>query len=252
MNIDDIVLEVRPRRRWEAIDLGFVLARACFKPLWGAFALVFIPTAVVIIVLLRDKPWLAALIIWWLKPLFDRVALHVLSRAVFSATPDVRATLRALPGLLRVGLIGALTYLRVYPARSLILAFWQLEGLRGRAWRNRLRLIERGTRSTATWNTVVCLIFELILAMSTIGLAYWLLPPEIASLDWFEDSSGGGIADWIALGAWILAVVAVEPLYVAGGFVLYLNRRTQLEAWDLEIAFRRLAGRLVNDEPAAA
>ena len=252
MNLDDIVLEVRPRNRWEAIDLGFVLARACLKPLWGAFALAFIPTALLIAAALHDKPWLAAAIIWWLKPLFDRLALHVLSRAVFSATPDITSALKALPGLLRVRLFFALTRMRIDAARSLNLAYWQLEGLRGRQWRNRLRLIERGTRGTAAWHTIICLSFELILFASVIGLAYWMMPPEIASMSWFEDEPGGGIAGWIALGAWILAVSVIEPLYVAGGFALYLNRRTELEAWDLEIAFRRLAGRLADSEQAAA
>jgi hypothetical protein len=36
----------------------------------------------------------------------------------------------------------------------------------------------------------------------------------------------------------------VAPFYVAGGFALYLNRRVELEAWDLELGLRRLAGRL--------
>jgi hypothetical protein len=37
---------------------------------------------------------------------------------------------------------------------------------------------------------------------------------------------------------------AIEPLYVACGFALYLNRRTQLEAWDIDLAFRRMRTRL--------
>ena len=40
-----------------------------------------------------------------------------------------------------------------------------------------------------------------------------------------------------------LAVTLSEPVYIAAGFGLYLNRRTQLEAWDLELVFRRLAAR---------
>jgi hypothetical protein len=36
------------------------------------------------------------------------------------------------------------------------------------------------------------------------------------------------------------AISVIEPLYVASGFALYLNRRTNLEAWDLELAFRRI------------
>jgi hypothetical protein len=39
---------------------------------------------------------------------------------------------------------------------------------------------------------------------------------------------------------YFLAVCAVEPLYVASGFALYLNRRTALEAWDIELGFRRI------------
>jgi hypothetical protein len=34
----------------------------------------------------------------------------------------------------------------------------------------------------------------------------------------------------------------IAPFYVAAGFALYLARRTELEAWDLELQFRRFAG----------
>jgi len=36
-------------------------------------------------------------------------------------------------------------------------------------------------------------------------------------------------------------IALIEPFYVAGGFALYLKRRTDLEAWDVELLFRRLA-----------
>ena len=35
-----------------------------------------------------------------------------------------------------------------------------------------------------------------------------------------------------------LVLVVWEPVYVACGFTLYLNRRTELEAWDIELVFR--------------
>jgi hypothetical protein len=35
----------------------------------------------------------------------------------------------------------------------------------------------------------------------------------------------------------------MAPFYLAGGFALYLTRRTQLEAWDLELVFRRARAR---------
>jgi peptidoglycan/LPS O-acetylase OafA/YrhL len=43
--------------------------------------------------------------------------------------------------------------------------------------------------------------------------------------------------------------VLIGPFYVGAGFGLYLNRRTQMEAWDVEIALRRLRERLL---PAAS
>jgi hypothetical protein len=40
----------------------------------------------------------------------------------------------------------------------------------------------------------------------------------------------------VALGyaAQSVAVIFVEPFYVAAGFAMYLNRRVELEAWDVE------------------
>ena len=45
------------------------------------------------------------------------------------------------------------------------------------------------------------------------------------------------------LGLW-LALGLIAPFQMGAGFGLYLNRRTRLEAWDLEIAFRRLRARI--------
>ena len=50
----------------------------------------------------------------------------------------------------------------------------------------------------------------------------------------------------------MFAICVVEPLYVAGGFGLYLNRRTELEAWDIEIAFRRIDRQRLDGAPRIA
>jgi hypothetical protein len=39
--------------------------------------------------------------------------------------------------------------------------------------------------------------------------------------------------------AYPLAALFMEPFYVAAGFAMYLNRRVELEAWDIEQEFRR-------------
>ncbi len=51
--------------------------------------------------------------------------------------------------------------------------------------------------------------------------------------------SGGGA--WMAaagLACFALAVAIVEPFFVGAGFAMYLNRRVELEAWDIEQEFR--------------
>jgi hypothetical protein len=50
-------------------------------------------------------------------------------------------------------------------------------------------------------------------------------------------------AGLVASIAYAVAVAFLEPFYVAAGFGLYLNRRVELEAWDIEQEFRRAFAR---------
>jgi hypothetical protein len=40
--------------------------------------------------------------------------------------------------------------------------------------------------------------------------------------------------------AYAATVAFLEPFYVAAGFGMYLNRRVELEAWDVEQELRRV------------
>src|SRR5690348_3950640 len=125
------------------------------------------------------KPWVALLLIWWLKPLYDRVVLHVLSRTVFGERPRTRAVLGAWREWLGSGLPGYLL-LRWWPdmGRSFSLAVRQLEGQRRRAARERLSLLGRRTRGFATWLTLVFMHFELVLYLAFSLLATMLVPAK--------------------------------------------------------------------------
>ena len=57
---------------------------------------------------------------------------------------------------------------------------------------------------------------------------------------------------WALIGFNLLswaAMTLISPFFSGAGFGLYLNRRTALEAWDVEIAFRRLRERLLRATP---
>jgi hypothetical protein len=199
-------------------------------------------------VLLASSPWLALLALWWLKPLYDRVVLHVLAQAVFGSPPTPRQTLRSLGAILRsTGLLGALAWRRLAPLRSFHLPVRQLEGQQGGEARERERLLARRTSGQATGLLYACLLFELTVLLS-LNAFIDLLTPGAIQIDYDIQAflQGAFVSDdtgWNAFIRHVLiftAISVIEPLYVASGFALYLNRRTKLEAWDLELAFRRL------------
>jgi hypothetical protein len=103
----------------------------------------------------------------------------------------------------------------------------------------RLRLLRDG--SGALWLTLVCMHFEGVLWLSGALLLILLVPEQLAVLELdaliLEATSG---AYWIGALIGLVTMSIIAPFYVGAGFALYLTRRTDLEAWDLELRFRRI------------
>ncbi|MDF3844188.1 DUF4129 domain-containing protein [Pseudomonas citronellolis] len=251
MRLTDASVAIRPRSAWEALDLGVLLARRHAGLLMASWALVTLPVFAVLSLLLWDYSSLAILIFWWLKPAFERLPLYILSRALFADTPTLREALRAFPGLLRRQLLPSLLWRRFSPTRSFDLPVLQLEGLAGAARSQRLVVLGQRNAGGATWLTVVGMHFELALYLGLMALLYLMLPQQWLS-DWKWQALLDALqGDWQWLEhlsnlLYALVLVVWEPVYVACGFTLYLNRRTELEAWDIELVFRRLRQRLVG------
>ena len=250
MDLERVAAVIRPRSPWEAIDLGFGMVRAWWRPVGSAWLATVAPVWCLLFLLFSGKPGLALLILWWLRPLFDRVPLHVVSRCLFGAPPAAGEVAAELPKLWKRDLLAALTIQRLDPARSFHLPVGQLEGLSGPARTRRRKLLDYNTHSAAVWLTAACSLLELIAVVSLFGLINLLSPqgsrlgPAIQAA-----ASDGNIPYWLGLVIGALSCIAfllIEPFYVAAGFSLYLSRRTMLEGWDVEISFRRLAGRLVG------
>jgi len=194
-----------------------------------------------------DRLWIAVMLLWWLKPVFDRFALQVVSRAVFGAPPTVGEALGAWRDILWPGLVSGLTLYRLHPARSAVLAVWQLEKQSGSQGKRRRDVLAR--RMTGSWTaTGMCALFEAIIFLSLAVVGALLLPAGADTpADLADFFRGGGSEwqwDWLDSLCYVFAVSVVEPLYVAAGFSLYLNRRAILEGWDIELQLRRLDERL--------
>lgn len=251
VQLEQIALKLRRRTAWEALDLGHAMLRHWARPAYLAWLMSFWIIGIASFALLWQWPWAAMLLLWWLKPVCDRVLLFTFSRSLFGNSVGWRDIRHAIPGLLRApGLISGLTLRRFSMARSFLLPVWQLENQRDKAARARFKILARRTRGTATWLTFVCANMVSILWLGLILSIEFLLP--VGSEGIFSWSAMTGDAElplWkegLSHLLWMVAESIVEPLYVASGFSLYLNRRSELEGWDIDVAFRRLATRVTT------
>jgi hypothetical protein len=254
VRLEEIAVRLRRRSAWEAIDLGQAMLRQWAVRIYAAW---FATYWVAGLLLLAFWPWPGYVIalLWWMKPLFDRVLLHVCSRSLFGEACTVRDVLRALPSLLRApGLISGLSLRRFSLARSLLLPVWQLEEQRGAAARARFALLARRCHGHAAWLTFFCANMSSVLLLSLLFVLFALVPgehPHWSPWDWLGDEESR-FGHLLATLGFMLAETIIEPLYVASGFSLYLNRRSELEGWDIELGLRRLAKRLAAERVGAA
>lgn len=252
MNLDKIAVTVRPRTPWEAIDLGFAMARHWFVPLWLLWLSLALPLYLLVALFLADQPLWAILIVWWCKPAYEPLLLFWLSRALFADQIGIGASLRQARRVIPAQLLANLTWRRFNPNRSFNMPVAVLEKLRGKARKKRLEVLGRGQQAS-TWLTIVGVHFELILEFAFILLIVIMLPEELRWLDLNNLLfNPGRLEQWLQYLCDLLAMSLIAPFYVAAGFALYLTRRTELEAWDIEIAFRRLIGRKRDGRQAPA
>ncbi len=243
MNLDRLGIVLRHRVPWEGIDLGFLLARRWFRPLWLLWMLVAFPVGTVLLFLADGNLMLLGFLLWWFKPLYEPPLLYWLSRAVFDEQLSIRDVRRQWWRIVSPQLLANLTWRRLTPNRSFIMPVTVLEGLKGKARKKRISVLNRGQQA-GTWLTVAGIHFETILEATFLLIIFFLIPEELRWIDlkgWVL--TPGRLEEWMQTMIGLLGMSVIAPFYVAGGFALYLHRRSELEAWDLEIAFRKMAAR---------
>ncbi|WP_353632214.1 DUF4129 domain-containing protein [Pseudomonas canadensis] len=254
MRLSDASVVIRPRTAWEAMDLGVLMAREHRLLLMSSWALVTLPVFAALTALLWKYPSTAIFLFWWLKPAFDRLPLYILSKALFGETPSIKQAVRQWPRLLKGQLLASLTWRRLSLSRSFVMPVSQLEGLDGPARQKRLGVLQQRNAGAARWLTTIGVHLEIGLWFGCMTLFYLFIPQNLESdWDWqrliLATSSEGLWLEHLSNAFYAVILVFWEPIYVACGFSLYLNRRTVLEAWDLELVFRRLRQRLSNVVP---
>lgn len=247
MNLELLTMEVRPRTPWESMDLAVRLAVSHWRPLLSSWLASVLPLFLIInIILLEAHPFWAFILVWLLKPLYDRVPLFVLSRAVFAEPVSWKDTLNAIPSFFKTGVFATLTLYRLDPGRAFGLPVRQLEGLQGKRRRRRMDTLRRGVSNREIVFFILCFHLEALITWGLLGLLLMMLPTYMAmdgAETLFMNDEPGLLINAVSMVLYFLVMMIVETLYVAGGFVLYLNRRIILEGWDIELIFRKLKQR---------
>lgn len=248
MDLNRIAIVPRIRNNWEAIDLGFILARNWYWPLLVSW---LVPTVIMYAVwtfIFYEKPLLAMLAIWWFKPMWDRLPLYIASRRLFGESLSVLSFLRALKSVFAKDWLMWLSLRRFSFTRSFDMPVTVLENLSGGEREKRLAILHQKAGMAASWLTFVCINLESIIGFGIIAMLYLFIPAEV-NADffqlWFEDNL---LIQHAQNFVFITGMVLVAPFYTMAGFSLYINRRIELEAWDIEIRFRHLAQQFAERE----
>ena len=250
MNLDNVTVEMRPRSEWEAVDFGARLVRRDAHAIYASWFAVTLPMLALAIAAIWFTPYgsLATILYWWFEPVTDAPILRIISRRLFGEDADVRSALRALPHLLKRNWIFLLPPYRFHLARSIAMPVTQLEGLRGAERRARAKVLGIKISNYGIGVTAAYQHLALALYICVYLLVFALVPTayqDSVGLDWFELSweTESRLSAVVSLLAVYVAQSILHPWFVGAGFGLYINCRTQLEAWDIEVAFRRLVQR---------
>lgn len=252
MRLDMVTAEIRPRSDWEAVDLGFAMVRRDFWRSVTAWWLALgIPTLVAG-ALLWNHPLLLLSLFWWLKPAGSRMVLFGLSRRLFGEEPSWRETLREIPKAWTRRFFYRFLWARFSPWLPVTLAVEDLEGLRGKPYKQRCAQVVRRGEGVVMW-----LYFIADTASAWLGLGILMLVmmfiPDGQDAAWQQ-----AIDSWDPLFPMeipllitrtvivcVMIGISLTDVFVTGaGFGVYLNNRTWIEGWDVELAFKRMAQRL--------
>ena len=130
-------------------------------------------------------------------------------------------------------LLGRLT-VRLWSDR----AAQQLEGLKGRALRKRRGVLLRGHQGAGLAMCAAFVHLEMAVAFGLPSLLVLLHPggPSLSPFTWMggEDL----LAQALSTLSYAVTIGLIEPFFVGAGFAMYLNRRVEIEAWDVEQSMR--------------
>jgi hypothetical protein len=203
--------------------------------------------------LLWDYPVWFLLLFWWWRPAASRMVLFELSRRLFGEEPTWRQIWREIPRAWGRRFFHRFVLARFSPHAPLTMPVEDLERLRGKDYRQRCRLILRRGDGAVVHLSIAGVVASVWLAVGLFGVAMMFVPEgqdgawQEAMELWRAGNNPFEIPTLILRTATVFFLISqsLVDLFVTGaGFGIYVNNRTWIEGWDVELAFKRLANRL--------
>ena len=253
MHLDEVTAEIRPRSDWESVDLGLALVRRDF---WRCLVLWWLALGVPTLLVgwwWWDSPLLVLALFWWWKPAGSRMVLMQLSRRLFGEQPSWSAIWRELPRVWWRRFFYRFVWARLSPWLPVTLAVEDLEGLRGKAYGQRVAQVGRRGSSAVVWTYLLAELSAAWFGLALFALIAMLVPngqdaPWTQALEEWDPGNNPFDVPLLlmrTIAACMMVAMSLADVFLTGaGFGLYVNTRTWIEGWDVELAFRRMGQRL--------
>ena len=247
-NIPISKLALRHRTNFEAIGAGTLLARQYWWQLVAGWLIFALP--IFVAVWFVPNVFLSVFLLWLFKPLYERIPLRFIASTMFNQQTTAKQTLST---VFSVDTLIWLSVFRLCPGRSTLTPIAALE----RSSDNlvdipsRRKLIRQ--RILGNYLILHLLMFglEISLVVFLLVVVYWAVfvltsvAPDLPSFNPFVLFNFlASINKHIFTTLIFLSFAVIAPFYVCCGFSTYLNKRIELEGWDIDLGFRRLIARV--------
>ncbi len=232
-------LKLRPRSNWEACDSGILIWRNSIAYILLFMGIPFLCCVVFFVFLTPQIKIFGTIILWWLNPFFDRFILHVISVRFFKKDADCKTIAKGLIKSIFKGLIGDIVWRRFSIYRAARLPVRILEGNKGKMIKRRIKTLKNGGLDFCALLSGICIMLEIVLFG---GFAIFLYGFFAEYSDFTFDliSNYSLQVSLVILFLASLIILIVEPLYMCMGFALYINSRSVVEGWDIELEFNAI------------
>lgn len=242
MELNKLTFEPQPRTPHQVFDLTLLFVRRNFWSLFSLYLGLLIP--IVLFGTLLFGVYYTSLLVWWLKPLLERPLLHYLANNSFGIQTKWQQSIKAITQLKLIDILKMLTIHRLSTNRAYLAPVEQLERQNTTQTTKRKNILKNRCDNKQFWWMILCVHIEFVITGVLVGAFFALFPDTMPINDQFSiEYFNNETFEQVYFIGYLIAISCIAPYFTTGGFLMYLNSRIKLEAWDIELSFKRIAAK---------